>query len=369
MISFLFVDTERVWRGGQDQLLTLLMGLRQRGHTVHLACYPGTLLEERARSVGINIHPFAMRSEIGPIAFYRLMAILWRARADIIAFNTPKPILLGNLASHFIGVRARIIFRRVSFPLRNGFMTHIKYNWGINCIIAISESIRCQLQACGVHPSRIKTIYEGLDLSCFPKREKSGTRRFDDPIVIGTVAHLSPEKGLSHLIEAASLISDARAQMRFIIVGEGECKQDLEKHVRERGLEDCFHFAGFQHQTSKYLDSFDIFVLPSLSEGLSSSILSAMATSLPVIATDVGGIPELIRHEEEGLLVSPADPISLAQAIERLCNDPEARLRMGRKGRERVEELFTLQRKILETELLCESLIRQSAQISRAAHA
>jgi L-malate glycosyltransferase len=369
MISFLFVDTERVWRGGQDQLFALLQGLCKRGHIVHLACPPGTLLEERARNAGIRIHPFAMRSEIGPIAFLHLLGILWRARADVLAFNTPRPILLGNLASRFIRVRARIIFRRVSFPLRKGIFARLKYTWGIHSIVAISESIRFQLQAGGIPSARIKTIYEGLDLSGFPRRQHAGVQRTNDTIIIGSVAHLSPEKGLSHLIEAASLIPDARSQMRFVIVGDGECREELERQVRERNLEDCFYFAGFQNQTSTYLYSFDIFVLPSLSEGLSSSILSAMAASLPVIATDVGGIPELIRHEQEGLLVSPGDPISLAQAIQRLCRDSEGRLRMGRSGRARVEERFTLQRKIVETELLCESLIKQSARVERAAHA
>jgi glycosyltransferase involved in cell wall biosynthesis len=361
MISFLFIDTERVWRGGQDQLLSLILGLYRRGHRVHLACYPGTLLERRARDAGIFINPFSMRSEIGPFALCSLASILWKVRPDILAFNTPKPILLGSLVSHIIPVRARIIFRRVSFPLRKNLFTRLKYNWGIHRIIAISESIRCQLYSDGVPLSHIKTIYEGLDISGFTQRRAPRTRPSDDPIAIGCVAHLSPEKGVDYLIHAASLIPDVRTRARFIIVGDGKCRQDLEKQARGLGLEDCFQFAGFQDQTSAFLRSFDIFVLPSLSEGLSSAILSAMASSLPVVATRVGGIPELIRNEEEGLLVPPGDPAALAEALGRLCNDPEARLLMGRKGRARVEKFFTLQRKILETEKICESLIRESA--------
>ena len=358
MISFLFVDTERVWRGGQDQLLSLISGLHKRGHRVHLACYPGTLLEQRARNAGILINPFAMSGEIDLFALFRLAKILWRVRPDILAFNTPKPILIGSLVSHFIPVRARIIFRRVSFPLRKNLFTRLKYRWGIHCIIAISESIRSQLRADGIPLSLIKTIYEGLDIRCFPQADTPKKRCSVDPAVIGCIAHLSPEKGINHLIHAASLIPDVRARMRFIIVGDGKCRQDLEGNVRERGLEGCFQFAGFQDQTSGYLVSFDIFVLPSLSEGLSSAILSAMASSLPVVATRVGGIPELIRNEEEGLLVPPGDPAALAQALIRLCNEPETCLRLGRQGRARVEKFFTLERKIVETEKLCESLIQ-----------
>ncbi len=369
MMSFLFVDTEPVWRGGQDQLLTLLRGLIPRGHRVHLICHPKTLLEERAREAGVTVHPISIRSEISLIAFMRILGILARVRPQILAFNTPRPILLGNLASRLIGVRARIIFRRVNFPLRKNLITRLKYNWGIDCIVTVSESIREQLQADGVSRARIRTIYEGMDLSPFPRRESPQPHGRGEPAVVGTVAHFSPEKGLRYLVEAASLIPDVHSRMRFMLVGDGECRVDLENQVREYGLEDCFHFAGFQKRPAPYLSSFDYFVLPSLSEGLSSAILSAMAASLPVIATNVGGIPELIRHEENGLLVPPADAVALAQAIQRLGDYPAEAFDMGRRGRLRAERQFTLQRMILQVEELCSSFLDPPAPVSGAAHA
>ena len=96
MFSFLFVDTERVWRGGQDQLLTLLNGLRRNGHRVHLLCHPAHLLEKRARELSIAVHPVAIRSEVGLISFFRLLAILRSVRPDVLAFNTPRAIHTGN---------------------------------------------------------------------------------------------------------------------------------------------------------------------------------------------------------------------------------------------------------------------------------
>jgi len=355
MMSFLFVDTERVWRGGQDQLLTLLRGLILRGHRLHLVCHPGTLLEERAREAGVTVHPLAIRSEIGVAAFFRMRAILARVQPEVLAFNTPRPILPGNAASFGLGIKARLIFRRVNFPLRKSIITRLKYNWGIDGIVTVSESIRQQLQIDGVPGSRIQTIYEGMDLTPFPKREFPRERRPGEPMVFGTIAHFSPEKGLQHLVEAASLIPEVNSHMRFILVGDGACRRELEHQVRERRLEDCFHFAGFQKLPAPYLSSFDCFVLPSLSEGLSSAILSAMAASLPVIATSVGGIPELIRHEENGLLVPPADPVALSQAIRRLGEDAGLAFRMGRHGRLRAEKQFTLQRMIEQFESLCAS--------------
>jgi glycosyltransferase involved in cell wall biosynthesis len=369
MISFLFVDTERVWRGGQDQLFTLLQGLSQRGHTVHLVCHPRTLLEKRSREIGLDVHPLSIKSELGPIAFFKLLAIVSSIRPDILAYNTPRPILLGTLASRFAPVRARIIFRRVSFPLRRNFVTKLKYNWKIDCIVAISESIRRQLVAGGVKASRIKTIYEGLDLSQYPKEKAFDRHPAGKPIVVGTIAHLSPEKGLTYLIDAASRIPDVHSRLRFVIVGDGECRRELEQQVEDLGLEECFQFAGFQNTVDTHLRSFDIFVLPSLSEGLSSAILAAMATSLPVIATDTGGIPELIRHGENGTLVPPGDPLALAKAIDYLAQNPKECARMGQLGRLRVEEQFTLERKIIETEQLCTDFLKRPASVRRSAHA
>ena len=101
--SFFFIDTERVWRGGQDQLFTLLRGLVQRGNRVHLVCYPGTLLETRAHELDIGVDTMAIRSEFDPVSLYRLSKLMCRVRPEIVAFNTPRAILMGNLASRLAG--------------------------------------------------------------------------------------------------------------------------------------------------------------------------------------------------------------------------------------------------------------------------
>jgi glycosyltransferase involved in cell wall biosynthesis len=299
----------------------------------------------------------AIRSEAGLLSLFRLAVLLRRVRPQIIAFNTPRAIIVGNLASKFSTVRARVIFRRVNFPLRWNPLTHLKYTWGIDCIVAISESIRSQLLVRGIPPGLIRIVYEGMDLAQYPKLDKPVVRP-GEPVIVGTIAHLSSEKGINHLIEAAALIPEVRSRMRFLVVGDGNCRRELQEQVRTANLETCFQFAGFQENTGAYLASFDIFVLPSLSEGLSSSILSAMASSLPVVATKIGGIPELVRHGDNGLLVPAADPPALAQALQCLAENPSERFRMGQRGRTRMQEEFTLQRKIEETERLCHSLLQ-----------
>jgi len=360
MVSFLFVDSERVWRGGQDQLLTLLRGLIFRGHRVSLICHPQTLLESRAREAGAFVCPVPFRKRNSLASLCRSWKIIRTLKPDILAFNTPQPILICNLASRFSTVRARIIFRRVNFPLRKNPITRLKYSWGIDCIVAISESIASQLKAGGVPASRIRTIYEGIDPTLYSGNRPERVLKNGQPRVVGTLAYLSREKGFHFLVEAAALIPAVQSRTRFVMVGDGECRGELEAQVRDLGLGNCFEFAGFQDAPARYLDQFDIFVLPSLSEGLSSSILAAMASSLPVVATEVGGIPELVQHGHNGLLVPPGNATALAAAIQELIDNPEKAAVMGRSGRALLLERFTLERKIHETEQLCLSLLEGS---------
>jgi glycosyltransferase involved in cell wall biosynthesis len=360
MISIMFVDTERHWRGGQDQLYSLLEGLIKRAYSVHLVCYPGCALEERTRRLGVPVHPIKIHTEIDPLFALKFWGVIHKVKPDILAFNTPRAILAGNLASRFAPVKRRIIFRRANFPLHRTVFTKIKYNWGIDCIVAISQSINAQLQIVGVPARRIKTIYEGIDLKQYPTLPATSRNRGASPLTVGCLAHLSPEKGLDHLIEAAALIPQVASCFHFVIVGEGRCRASLERLVLERGLGDCFQFEGFQERTNDYLKTFDIFVLPSISEGLSSAILQAMATSLPVLATDVGGIPELVIDHHNGRLVPAGNAAALAAALQQMAEDPQALTRMGQAGRERLEKHFTNDLKIAETEKLFAALMKQS---------
>lgn len=358
MISFLFVDTERVWRGGQEQLFTLLTGLRRRGHEIHLACPPEAPLAAQAKGERITVHPLRIRSEVSLPATLRLMSILRRVRPQILAFNTPRAILAGTVASRFSNVRGQVIFRRVQFPLRKSLFTRLKYRWGIDCIITNSEAIRRQLQVDGLSLSSIRTVYEGVELSRF-SQYSDYRRTGSGPLVVGNVAHMSPEKGLHYLVQAAALIPEVRTRLRFVLVGDGRCLPELKDSVRALALEEIFEFPGFQSNTLDFFRRFDIFVLPSLSEGLPSAILEAMASSLPVVASRTGGIPELVIDGETGLLVPPADAAALARAIDHLAGHPDAARYMGQRGRARVEEQFTMERKILDTENICESLLHR----------
>jgi len=355
-LKILYVDTDRVWRGGQEQLFSLMLGIRDRQHQVWLAAPSDSSLNGKAQQSGIETFSFNQRNELSPWAFSQLWNILRQQDFDIIHLNTPRPIILGGLASKLCGIPLRVCSRRVNFPLRSP-LSRLKYNWMQESVVTVSVSIRRTLIDGGVRPDLIKVIYEGVDLDWVDSQQAPAADIVNSGLVVGTVAHLSPEKGHCTLLEAAAQVVSRVPDVRFVVVGSGVLMSSLKKRIQELGIQKRFTFTGFRSDSEVLMKSFDIFCLPSLSEGLSSAILVAMASSLPVIATQVGGIPELVIDGETGILVPPNDADQLAVGLCKVLESPELRRKMGCSGRQRIEEKFTLERKLNETENLYLSLL------------
>jgi len=347
-LKILFIDTEKVWRGGQDQLFSLMTGLRKGGHEVCLVAVPDAALAHKAMEGGLRVVPLSIRKSYDLPAFYRLQRLLRDESFDIIHFNTPRAVFLGTMVSRWRGVPVRIISRRVNFPFRSGWLSRFKYNFGIDHIITVSHSILETLLEAGLDPQKVSVVYEGIDLADFDLVQPDSDLPLDRKL-IGTVSHLSEEKGHRFLIEAARRVCAAHPEALFVIVGDGPLLKSLISLRDRLGLSKQIMFVGFREQPIALLKRFDIFVLPSLSEGLSSAIMAAMACSLPVVATRVGGIPELVSDEETGLLVQPADSIDLATAIKALLNQPRRAALFGRAGRERIREHFRIEVKLEQT--------------------
>ena len=355
-MKILYVDTEGVWRGGQEQLFTLMLGIKERRHQVYLAAPAGSPLSVRARERDIEVFPFRQRNELSPRAVFRLWKFLRRRDFDIVYVNTPRAIVSGGLASKLCGVPLRICSRRVNFPLRSP-LSCLKYNWLQERVITVSVSIRQTLIEEGVRPDLIQVIYEGVDLGWIDSHPTSCVLDVGEKLKVGTVAHLSPEKGHRVLLEAAARVVSRFPEVVFVLVGKGALMSQLEAQVRELGIESHVVFTGFREGSDTLMRECDVFCLPSLSEGLSSAILVAMASSLPVVATHVGGIPELVVDGETGLLVPPSDVDQLVDALDRVLASQTLRRRMGQAGRRRVEQNFTLERKLDETEQLYLALL------------
>ncbi len=209
-------------------------------------------------------------------------------------------------------------------------------------IIAVSQKVYRELVASGVKPSRVVCVMNGIDVSAFtPKdaRHLSGQSPKRN-IVVGTAARLDPVKALDVLIDAARMVMNSLPEARFLIAGAGPMEETLKTKIQTTRLEPYIKMLGFVDDMKQFLSGLDIFVLCSRQEGLGLSALQAMAAGLPVVATDVGGLPEAVINDETGFLVPPGDAKLLAQAIVRLAIDPDMAAQMGVMGRKRVEQFF-----------------------------
>jgi glycosyltransferase involved in cell wall biosynthesis len=193
---------------------------------------------------------------------------------------------------------------------------------------------------------RTHVVYYGIDLDRFanaaPALERNGR-------VIGNVARLAPQKGQRFLIDAAPKVLERYPDARFVVVGEGELREDLGRRAEHAGLADRFLFTGPRDDVPELLASMDVFALPSLFEGLCYAVIEAQAAGVPVVATPVGGVRENVVPGETGVIVPPEDPGALADAIVRLLDEPEEARRLAENARRRTFERYSLRRKVAET--------------------
>ena len=241
--------------------------------------------------------------------------------------------------------RPRLIAsRRVDFHLRNSALSRWKYRQ-VDCFICASDAIRTMLVGDGIPRQRAVTVHEGIDLERVKaappaKLHKELWLPHDAPIV-GNVAALVPHKGQKYLIDAAARLLRDEPDTRVVIAGEGELQAALVQQIRHHHLEKHVILAGFRPDILSLHKAFDVFVMSSVTEGLGTSLLDAMACARPVVATSVGGIPEVVVDGETGFLVPPRDPEALAAAIGRCWRTAACGEKMGAAGLARVQAAFS----------------------------
>jgi glycosyltransferase involved in cell wall biosynthesis len=354
----LHIDTARTWRGGQNQVLLTVNGLRSMGHRAALVAHPDGELRRRVDE-GLELIPIAPRTEMDFSAAWRLARVVKRLGPDVIHAHDPHGVAMASLALSLGSgsapsgrVPALIASRRVDFHLKGNSFSRWKHRQ-VDCFIAASNAIRAMLVADGVSESSVVTVHEGIDLEHVLAAPLVNVHEtfflpHHAPIV-GNIGALVPHKGQRHLIEAAHLVVQQLPDVRFVILGEGELREHLERLVREHHLEKHVLLPGFRIDVLGCLKGFDLFVMSSVTEGLGTSLLDAMACSKAIVATKAGGIPEVVDDQVTGLLVEPRDHHALAAAIVRLLTDDSGRQRMATAGFERVATRFTVERMVAET--------------------
>jgi L-malate glycosyltransferase len=354
----LHVDTARTWRGGQNQVLLTVNGLRAIGHRAALVAHPGGELRRRAEE-GLELIPLAPRTEVDFTAAWRFSRLLKRLAPDVIHAHDPHGVAMASVALSLStgsspGRRTPplVASRRVDFHLRGNSFSRWKHRQ-VDCFIAASEAIREMLVADGIPQQQTVTVHEGIDvehvLAAPPVNVHETFWLPHHAPLVGNVAALVPHKGQRYLVEAAHLVVQEMPDARFVILGEGELREHLEKQVHEHRLEKHVLLPGFRTDVLGCIKGFDLFVMSSVTEGLGTSLLDAMACSRAVVATRAGGIPEIVTDGVTGSLVPPRDAHALAQAILEALRNDKRRQEMGAAGFARVCERFTVERMVAET--------------------
>jgi L-malate glycosyltransferase len=350
----LHIDTARTWRGGQNQVLVTVLGLRALGHRTMLVAHPGGELRQRANE-GLDLIALAPKTEMDLGAAWRLARLIKRLAPDVVHAHDPHAVAMAGLAlsmSTQPSTPPLVASRRVDFHLRRSAMSRWKYRQ-VACFICASEAIRRMLVSDGVPEAQTVTVHEGIDVE---RGRAAPAAKLHEELflphqapVVGNVAALVPHKGQRHLVEAAGLVVRQVPDARFVIAGEGELRPALERQIKDHRLEKHVLLAGFRPDVLSLHKAFDIFVMSSITEGLGTSLLDAMAAGKPIVATSAGGIPEVVTDGVNGFLLPPRDHHAMAAAIVRLLKDPALRQRMGDAGYSRVCDQFSAERMLKET--------------------
>ncbi|HLC21564.1 MAG TPA: glycosyltransferase [Candidatus Methylomirabilis sp.] len=300
-----------------------------------------------------------------PFAVLRLWRLLRAKEISLVHVNDADDAAIAALACRLVGIPCVVHMRSEMVPKK---FRKLRLQWA-DLLIAVSEGVREKAIQGGLPGGKVVTLYSGIDAARagaagegWKIRQAQGLSQ--QTLVIGSVANIAPKKGYDVLIRAVAKARQEIHDLACIIVGADDrgLREGLERLGDSLGLGGRLRFVGFQEKVFPYLDAMDLFVLASVDEGFGIVLLEAMASGKAVVATLVDGPPEIVEDGQTGLLVPPRDPEALAKALVELLKDPQRRAAMGRRGRERVETVFSLDSQMRTLTGLYDRLLRRPSE-------
>ncbi len=345
-MKILHVETGQHLYGGARQVQYLLAGLRARGVDNVLAAPAGSAIAGVGEQLGVRVHPLTVGGGTGFRLFRELADLLARERPALLHVHSRRYAVdfWGGLAARRRGLPA-VLSRRVDNP-EPGWLARLKYQPYAR-VITISEGIRRVLLDEGLAARQVMTVRSAVDVGEYTtdcdRAWMHETFALDsDAVVIGMIAQLIPRKGHRHLLRALVDVAPDYPRLRVLLFGKGALRDEIEQQISELRLERTVALAGFRDDLNRVLPCLDLVVHPADMEGLGVSLIQAAACGVPLIASRAGGMPEIVRDGENGLLIPPGDVPALARALRTLLDDPGRRRALGRAGRALVEREFSV---------------------------
>jgi glycosyltransferase involved in cell wall biosynthesis len=356
-LSILHTEASLGWGGQERRILVEALAMRQRGHRLAFACDQRGELYHRARQHGFPVTPLTFGSVHNLGAWITMRRLLIADTPDILNTHSSLDSWVGSLAWRSLRNRPLLVrTRHLSTRVKINRRTRWLYQNPAAIITTGQVTKELLMERLGVPARRIFSIPTGVELTEFVPQEKNQELLAQikiptEAFIFGSVAVLRSWKGHLYLLEAFQKLIAGGVRAFLLLVGEGPYRVVIEEKIAQLGLQHWVRLAGFRDQVAPWFALMDVVVLASYAnEGVPQSLLQALAMARPVIGTTVGGIPEVVIDAETGLLVPPRDPQALAQAMGRLRADVDLRRALGRRGREVVVELFSMEQMAAEIE-------------------
>ena len=332
----------------------------RRGHRAVVVCRPEAEIRHRAVEAGIPVHPLPIRSSFDAAAVAGLVRLFRREKVDVVNTHSGKDSWVGSIAAKIAGVPLLLRTRHISVPVRRGWYNLI-YRWP-DGYVTTGEMIREHLIGVGIAPDRVVSIPTGVDMARFFPDVSGDAVRAElclspGEFLVAMIGVLRSWKRHDVFLDALRLLRGKGIALKGLIAGEGPRRAVIEKEIREKGLEGVVVLAGYREDVPNILAAAQVIFLASdRFEGVPQVILQALAMGRAVVASPIGGIPEVVHHGTTGLLCPVGDPAAYADAVGRLLTDPLLREHLGAAGRKLVLSRYSSTAMCEKTEAFYERL-------------
>ncbi|MBZ4664797.1 glycosyltransferase family 4 protein [Mahella sp.] len=345
--------------GIKRHILSLVDHIDKDAYNICVGCESGSALAKELAARQVITFPLDISSAIRPwndtLSIIKLNAVFHRYKPSIVHVHGVRPWQIAAVSLHGVPIVASIH----NFPYKDGRIMKASYKMlaaRTARIIAVSDALAEYLCSCGISQDKIAVVYNGVNIRYYDNID-TGEYHKEGGFVIGTAARLIPQKGIDVLLEAFYMLLHKYNNAKLVIAGDGPSRMELERWCWEMNIADRVSFLGYISDINAFMQRLDVFVLPSLSEGFGISVLEAMACAKPVIASSVGGVPEIIDHGRTGLLFPPGDSGTLAMYLEYLIEHKKEAIDMGLRARRRLDGHFDVRTMVKKIEGIYRSLI------------
>jgi glycosyltransferase involved in cell wall biosynthesis len=338
--------------GAVSSLMTLARSQRERGDRVEFLTFAGKQFGSQVLAEGFPVHEVKVGAKIDPAAILRMRKVILAGGFDLVHTHLSTSSVNGCIAARLAKTPCIATVHGMSGKLSFSAANHL---------IAVSGEVKRHLERQGVRSEKISVVHNGLASDFHLINRQTARKQLgigDDELVIGTVSRVTPKKGIEDALTAIAELKPDFPSVRYLVVGDGVGLEPCKALASTLGISDRVSFLGYQTEVGNFLPAMDLFLFPTHKEAMGIALVEAMAAGLPCVATNVGGIPEVVT-EQTGRLVPSKDPSALARESAALLRDPNLRQTMSKAALMRCQEFFSAQSMERQTEAVYQRLLKK----------